>query len=72
MVESLAASANVVITPVVEVSFVMTALGMVNEGLGFTLIPDQGVPIAQKFEAIRTRPFLRACIDPLKFCSGDN
>lgn len=59
LVESLAASANVLITPVVEVSFVMTALGMVNEGLGYTLIPYHGVQLAQKFESVRTQLFLR-------------
>lgn len=58
LVDALASSANVLITPVLEVSFVMTALGLVNEGLGYTLIPFHGVQLAQKFESIRTKAFL--------------
>ncbi|GAA0534472.1 MULTISPECIES: LysR family transcriptional regulator [Pigmentiphaga] len=52
-----AALANVRLKPAYEVSFVWTAIGLVDAGLGVALIPGHTRPIVEKYENVDMRLF---------------
>ncbi|WP_296555089.1 LysR family transcriptional regulator [Pigmentiphaga sp.] len=57
LVDYHAAQVGVRLTPACEVAFVWTAIGMVDAGLGLSLIPGHARPIVQKFADVAMQPF---------------
>lgn len=57
LVDYHAAQVGVRLAPAAEVAFVWTAIGMVDAGLGLSLIPGHARPVVQKFDEVAMQPF---------------
>ncbi len=57
LVDHHAAQVGIRLAPAYEVAFVWTAIGLVEAGLGLSLIPGHARPIVQKHPEVAMRPF---------------
>lgn len=62
LVEQHAAQAGIRLDPSYEVAFVWTAIGMVEAGLGLSLIPGLARPVIRNYPEVTMRPFQQKSI----------